>query len=122
MDKLIYVDVCNEKTEEDIKKELGLSVVRQIPEQAWSISDSSKVLTDPAIVLAVFSRLSEASIMESGLLMFLCRPILIADPRALEYDLISKQANYVDSTCNLKEVTNSFITWYKYTMGINFNE
>jgi hypothetical protein len=118
MDKLIYADVCNEKTEENIKRELGLIVVRQQPEITWNMQEASKTLTDPAIVLAVFSRLSEVSIIESGLLMFLCKPLLIADSRAREYDLISKQADYVDSTCNLRQEANSFITWYKYTMGI----
>jgi hypothetical protein len=118
MEKLIYVDTCSEKTEQDIKQELSLSVVRQIPEQEWNVSDSSKIITDPAIVLAVFSRLSEASIMEIGLLLFLCKPLLIADPRANEYELVSKQANYVDPTCNLKETINVFVNWFKYTMGI----
>ena len=111
---LIYTDICNPGLEDCIRTELGLYVVRQISEDQWNIQDSSRILTDPSIAMCVISRISEISLMEIGLLLFLCKPILIADPRIYEYEILSKQVDYIDSACNLKEQTSNFISWYKY--------
>lgn len=115
MRKIIYTDKCNQLVEEKIKSELGLEVVKRVNDEDWNIQTAAKILTDPSISLAVFNTLDEISLLEIGLLLFLCRPILITDKSAAEYKIISQQVNFIDTSCNLKEPQTSFLTWYNYT-------
>lgn len=114
MQHVLYTDRCNPIVEDKIGAELHLSVVKRMPEGDWNIQDASKVLTDPRICLAVFNNLDEISLMEIGLLLFLCKPILIADKAVEEYAVLAKQVDYVDPACNLKELHNAFVSWFNY--------
>jgi hypothetical protein len=100
--------------EDKIQSELHLSVVKRVPDLNWNIQIAAQTLTDPRIVLAVFNNLDEISLLEIGLLLFLCRPILITDRCIEEYKILMQQVNFVETSCNLKEPSNVFVSWYTY--------
>ena len=115
MQKIIYADHCNPLVSDKIKSELNLEVVRRLPNESWTIQESTRLITDPSIVLAVISTLDEISLLEIGILLFLCKPVLIADKVVEEYELLGKQVDFIDPGCNLKEVNNTFTSWFNYT-------
>lgn len=114
MQKVIYTDRCDPVVEDRIQAELGLLVVRRMPDDKWNIQDSSRIITDPRIVLAVINEIDEVSLMEIGLLLFLCKPILVTDKAVQEYNILSREVNFTEPSCSLKEVHTSFISWYNY--------
>lgn len=119
MQKLIYTDRCNSQVAEKIQSELNLRVIERVKDSEWAIQKVAGVLTDPSIVLAVFNNLDEISLLEIGLLLFLCRPILITDSAAKEYTTLIRQVEFVEPSCNLKDQQSLFVSWYKYTRREN---
>jgi len=119
MQKILYTDACHPVMEEKIRKELGLSVTTRMAEDTWNIQDSASIITDPNIVLAVFNQVDEISLMEIGLLLFLCKPILVTARSAAEYKTLINAVDYVEPNCNLKEPHSAFISWYKFVEGNN---
>ena len=114
MQKIIYADQCNKIVEDKIKTELNLDIITRLPDDKWSIQDSAKIVTNPGIILAVFSTLDEIALLEIGLFLFLCKPVLIGNKSIQEYPLLAKQVDFIDVNCNLKEIHNSFISWFNY--------
>ena len=114
MQKVLYTDACHPTVEDKIRKELGLSIVPRMPDEQWNIQDSAKIITDPNITLAVFNQIDEISLMEIGVLLFLCRPILVTAKAASEYKTLIQTVDFVEPNCNLKEPGSAFISWYRF--------
>lgn len=113
MQKVIYTDDCNPIVEDRIQSELHIDVIKRDSNE-WNMQNSIHTITDPYITLAVFNTLDEISLLEIGVLLFLCKPILIADKAIEEYEILSKQVDYVDVTCNLKDPQSTFPSWLNY--------
>ena len=114
MYNIIYTDSCNEAVENRIKTELKLSIVKRMPEEHWNLQDAARILTEPNIKLAVINRIDEISLMEIGLLLFMCKPVMVADKRIEEYPILAREINYIEPSCNLNDVNNTFISWHNY--------
>lgn len=112
---IIYTDSCIQQIEDKVQSELMLSIIRRPDEESWDIWGASRILTDPKIVLAVFNTLDEMSIMEIGLLLFMCKRVMITDKAVTEYKTLAKQVDFIEPTCSLKDPNSAFISWYNYT-------
>ena len=115
-DLMIYTDDCSYQIENRIKNELNLVVVKRLDEKSWNVNDSMRIITDPRLSLAVINVIDEISLMEIGLLNFLCKPILITSKSIMEYPAVLNTVNWTDPNCNLKDTESNFIAWYKYVI------
>ena len=109
---MIYTDHCNKDSEDKIKKELGMLVLKQMPKETWNINDALTVLTTPKIKLAVFNVIDDVTIMEIGLLSFLAKPILVTHNSIKEYPVLERTVTHIDVESNLRFDRNNFIKWY----------
>lgn len=115
MQQIIYTDLCHPIVEDKIKTELGLEVVKRLPDDVWNLPAAASIVTDPRIHLAVINQIDEISLMEIGILIFLCRRILVAAKSIEEYKILARTVDFVEPSCNLREPHSSFISWFKYT-------
>lgn len=115
MQRIVYTDYCNPIVEDRIQSELGLQVVRRLPDDQWNIPDTSRIITDPRIHLVVINQIDEISLMEIGLLLFLCKPILVATRSIEEYKILAREVNFIEPSCSLREPHTSFLSWFTYT-------
>jgi len=113
MDKpCIYTDHCSADMERFINELLGLEVVKTLPTDKWNISDAMSMVTIPTMKLAVFNVIDEITIIESGLLSFLCKPILITDKDLVDYPTLKTIVSHYSPESNLKNNMSQFIEWY----------
>ncbi len=49
----------------------------------------------------------------------MCKDILVASSAIEQYPTVYNTATYMDTSCNMGVVNNTFINWYKYTYGGN---
>jgi len=111
---IIYTDDCHPNIEKLIHYELGLDIVRQLNDSTWNINDAMAIITDPGLILAVINQLNEITLMEIALLHFMCKPILITHRAIEEYPILERCVDFIDYTCNLKDLNSNFITWFKW--------
>lgn len=117
MDKpCIYTDCCSQKIEDQINQMLGLEVVKTIPADKWNINDALSMATIPTIKLVVFNVIDEITIIESGLLSFLCKPILITDKDINDYPVLKSMIYHTNTKSNLTIDDSEFIEWYNRTI------
>ena len=114
MNNLVYTDMCSELNKKRIKEELGLEVIQGIEPKLWNLNDSLSIIMLPNIILAVINIINEISVIEMGLLYFMCKPILVTAPTIKDYPILNtKIASYVNTRCDLRLEQTSFIDWYK---------
>lgn len=113
MKKVIYTDQCCDHMIYKIKKELNLDILLRMSDKDWTLSDAMSIITTPEINLTIINRIDEISVIEMGLLHFLCKPILVTVPLRAYPTLETKIVDYIDSTCNLTDKNSNFITWYR---------
>lgn len=113
MDKpCIYTDYCSTNMVKRINYELGLDVIKTIPSNKWNLNDAMRMVTIPTITLTVFNIIDETTIIESGLLSFLCRPILITDKDINDYPVLKTIISHHDPKSDLRLEDSRFIEWY----------
>lgn len=112
---LIYADSCCDKTRREIKQKLGMDVLLMFPKSAWSVNEAMKLITNPDVRLAVVNEISDQTMMEIGLLHFMCKPILVTTNAVTEYPCVYTTVDYIDSECNLRSPHNNFIQWLQQT-------
>lgn len=106
--------MCSELNKKKIKAELGLDIIQGIDPKIWTLNDSLSVIMLPSIKLAVINVINEITVMEMGLLYFMCKPILITAPTIKDYPVLAtKIASYSRVDCDLRFEQTSFIDWYK---------
>ena len=113
MKNIIYTDYCCDNLKKEINKKLNLDVVLRMDYSSWTLSDTMSIITIPNIKLAVINKIDEISVIEMGLLNFLCKPILITAPIKGYPILESKIVDFIEPTCKLDKEDSNFITWYK---------
>jgi hypothetical protein len=114
MNNLIYTDACSELNKKRIKDELGLEVIQGIEKNLWNLNDSLSVIMLPNIKMAVINIINEITVIEMGLLYFMCKPILVTAPTIKDYPVLAtKIASYLRVDCDLRFEKTSFIDWYK---------
>lgn len=114
MDNIIYTDNCIESLKSKIKSELGLNVIQGIDPKIWTLNDSLSVIMHPSIKLAVINIINEISVLEMGLLHFMCKPILVTSPTIKDYPVLKdKIISFINLDCDLRSENSSFIDWYK---------
>jgi hypothetical protein len=114
MDNIIYTDSCNSKLIEDVKNQLGMDIVLGLDPTLWSLSDALGLIMVPSIKLAVINSISEITVIEMGLLHFMCKPILVTTPNIKDYPiLLNKIVDFSDFNCDLRNENSKFIDWYK---------
>jgi hypothetical protein len=114
MDNLLYTDFCNEELTKKIKSELKLNIVLTLDEETWSLSEALGLVMVPNIKIAVFNKITEITVIEMGLLHFMCKPILITAKNIKDYPITHKRIiDYVEPECDLRVSNSKFIEWYK---------
>ena len=114
MNNIIYTDGCSELNKKRIKEELGLEVIQGVEPKLWNLNDALSVIMIPNIKLAVINIINEISVIEMGLLYFMCKPILVTAATIKDYPVLStKIISYTNITCDLRTEQTSFIDWYK---------
>lgn len=114
MNNIIYTDGCSELNKKRIKVELGLEVIQGLDLKNWNLNDSLSIIMTPNIKLAVINVINEISVIEMGLLYFMCKPILVTAPTIKDYPVLStKIIDFADTKCDLRTEQTTFIDWYK---------
>jgi hypothetical protein len=114
MDNILYTDVCHPELKERIKDKLNLDVVLGLDPSLWALSDALGLVMVPSIRIAVINIISEITVIEMGLLHFMCKPILITAPNIKDYPILHKRIiDFAVPECDLRNVNSNFIEWYK---------
>lgn len=113
---LVYTDSCSEELIDSIKNELNLDIVLRLKREDWSVNDTMSIITLPSLTLAVINSIDEISVMEVGLLNFMCKPILITANSIGAYPILERSVDYVDKNANLTSKDSNFVSWYKAIM------
>ena len=114
MNNIIYTDACCESVKSKIKSQLGLEVTLGIDPKNWTLSDALSVIMLPSIRMAVINSINEITVIEMGLLHFMCKPILVTAPTIKDYPVLEKKIiDYVSLTSDLRCESSTFIDWYK---------
>lgn len=113
MNKLIYTDNCSLENMGIIKSELNIDVMLMFDDKVWSVNECMKLITTPEIELAVINEITEKTVIEIGLLNFMCKPILVTSKAIELYPLIKSTVDYTSTEVNLLEDGTKFIQWYK---------
>jgi hypothetical protein len=110
---IIYTDRCCDQSVAAIKNELGRDLIVRLDMKSWTISDALSIITLPSLELAVINIIDEVSVMEIGLLHFMCKPILITSETIKNYPVIKdKVIDYIDLDSDLRNPYNNFIEWF----------
>jgi len=112
-DSLIYTDMCSKELEHTILETTGVTIIRRVFDEHWSVNDTMGVITTPSLILAVINRLDSISLMEISLLNFMCKPILVTTETINQYPIVSNTVDYIDEQCSLVKTTSSFVSWFK---------
>lgn len=114
MDNLLYTDSCDKELIKKIKDELNLNVIFTLSDEAWSLSDALGIVMSPSIKLAVFNKISEITVIEMGLLHFMCKPILVTAQNIADYPVLHKKIiDFNVPICDLRRTDSKFIEWFK---------
>lgn len=113
---IVYTDSCSKELVELIKTKLNLDVVLRLEKNAWSVNDTMRIVTLPSLKLAVINTIDEISVMEVGLLTFMCKPILITASSIGAYPVLEQSVDYIDKSANLISKNSNFISWYRTIM------
>jgi hypothetical protein len=114
MNNLLYTDICCSEMMEKIKGELSLDVVLGLDPKTWTLSDSLNLIMLPSIKLAVINSINEITVIEMGLLHFMCKPIMVTSTHIKDYPTLEKRIiDYIEPKCDLRIDKPNFIEWYK---------
>lgn len=111
---MIYTDKCSKENINIIKSQLNTDILLRLDIDKWNINEAISIVTLPKIELAIFNSIDELTVIEMGLLAFMCKPILITCKSINNFkQLKNKIVNYIDFSCNLTLPNNNFINWYR---------
>lgn len=114
MNNLLYTDFCDPELTKKIKDELKLNIVLTLDENIWSLSEALGLVMVPNIKIAVFNKITEITVIEMGLLHFMCKPILVTAKNIKDYPIMHKRiVDYVEPECDLRKPDSKFIEWFK---------
>jgi hypothetical protein len=114
MEPIIYVDDCPKELEDRIYQELGLRLVKRLPDSTWCVNDAMAIITDPNVVLAVVNQINDVALMEIALLNFMCKPILVTHKAIENYPLVERCIEFIDYPSYMKDQYSKFIDWFKW--------
>jgi len=110
---IIYTDRCCKESIDNINTFLKKQLVTRLDIDSWSISDAMSIITLPSLELAVINIIDEVSVIEIGLLHFMCKPILVTSDTIKNYPIIkNKVIDFIDYASDLRKIDNTFIDWY----------
>jgi hypothetical protein len=103
MNNLLYTDFCSD-----------YNIIQSIDSKVWTLNDSLNIIMLPEIKIAVINVINEISVIEMGLLHFMCRPILITSLSISNYPILqNKIIDFTSHSSDLRSNTSTFIDWYK---------
>ncbi|MCK9429004.1 MAG: hypothetical protein M0R17_03200 [Candidatus Omnitrophica bacterium] len=118
LNNLIYTDSCCDVIKAKIKDRLHLDILLGLDLSTWTLNDSLNIIMIPNIKLAVINSINEVTVIEMGLLNFMCKPILVTSKNIKNYPTLEKRIiNYVDYQSDLRINDSQFIEWY-LTQGL----
>jgi len=109
----IYTDSINEDVLRIIKSQITNIDFIIRDESKWNSRYISNIITDPVLSCIVINNFNDLSISEITLASFMCKKILVTDPKIKNTPLILDLISDLQPSCNLNIVNNSFITWIK---------
>lgn len=114
MNNIIYTDSCPNEECEKIKEALGIEVIRMASDEDWDINMAMNLITIPNIELAVINIINEKTIIEMGLLSFMCKKLLVTTREITKYHILFKKVvDYYNTSSDIRNNSDKFIDWYR---------
>jgi hypothetical protein len=114
MNNIIYTDICLPELKIKIKEKLKMDIMLGLDPSLWALSDALGLVMAPSIKLAVVNIINEITVIEMGLLHFMCKPILVTAPNIKDYPILAKRIiDFAVPECDLRNPSSNFIDWYK---------
>jgi len=115
MKRILYTDFCHDNIRRDIEEDLNLEVIVRNKEK-WNLQYIISILTNPMTTLVVINDITEMSIAEMTLGIFMCKKVLVTNPCIKEYNGLLDFYSDLEPSCSLKEIKSSFKTWFNFAM------